>query len=431
MAKKAALKTAANIRHDKLQPYDFLPKQELFPSAPYSGWTIEQILSAIDSHDQGNFQFSELLYHAMTKQARIGAALDKRAHFIRNFPFHLELDKDAPIRINKMAKEWEKNYACTLSDDTLSEIIRRTVMFGFCIARHSYRVEFDQIVPVIDVWSQSSCYYNQMDRKFYVSSKQGEMLKVDGDPWIVFSTGGMRPWLNGAIRKLAFPFFMLINAQYRWTEFNDVEAEAFKYVTGPVQTRIQDEAGKLVSKISLSRAGDTVFLPEGYDFKLLASQGRGSVHKTFSDLIDQCNKDISIVLLGNNLVQEISGGSHAAATAAFDGLYDLAKADASMLHPLYSDTSRLWIEKNFTPERYGEMSLTQFKPRPVWDVRKPDDQKEIALTAASYSASFSQFLQSAGPEIIQSLPIDWVEQAKRCGIAIKQEDISSKVTQNE
>jgi hypothetical protein len=80
-----------------------------------------------------------------------------------------------------MAKEWEKNYACTLSDDTLSEIIRRTVMFGFCIARHSYRVEFDQIVPVIDVWSQSSCYYNQMDRKFYVSSKQGEMLKVDGD----------------------------------------------------------------------------------------------------------------------------------------------------------------------------------------------------------------------------------------------------------
>ena len=96
------------------------------------------------------------------------------------------------------------------------------------------------------------------------------MLKVDGDPWIVFSTGGMRPWLNGAIRKLAFPFFMLINAQYRWTEFNDVEAEAFKYLTGPVQTREQVEAGRLVSKLSLIRAGDTVFLPEGYDFKLLA-----------------------------------------------------------------------------------------------------------------------------------------------------------------
>lgn len=431
MARKSALKTAKRIAQDKLQPFDFKVIREIFPVAPSSGWTMEQILSAIDSHDQGNFQSSELLYHAMTKQPRIGAALDKRAHFIRNFPFHLEPNKEAPIRINKMAKEWEENFSVTLSDDTLAEIIRRTVMFGFCIARHSYTIECGQIIPVLEVWSHSSCYYNQLERCFYVASKEGQLLKVSGDPWVVFSTGGMRPWLNGAIRKLGFPFFLLINAEYRWADFNDTEAEAIKYITGPVQTREQIEAGKLVSQISIMRAGDTVFVPEGYDFKLLTSQGRGSAYKTFADLIDQCNKDISIVLLGNNLVQEIEGGSHAAATAAFDGLYDLAKSDASVLHPIYSATCRLWIEKNFTPEIYNEVSLLPFRPRPIWDVRKPEDQKEIALTAASYSASFSQFLQSAGPEVIKSLPIDWIEQAKKCGIAIKEEDVSSKVTQNE
>lgn len=431
MAKKRSLVSANRIANDKISRNDFISVREIQPATPYSGWSMQSIQSAIDSHDQGNFAYSELLYHAMTKQPRIGAALDKRAHFIRNFPFCLETEKDAPIRINKMAKEWEKNFNATISDDTLSEMIRRAVMFGFCIGRHTYQIVCGQIVPTIEIWSQSSCWYNHYDRKFYVTANDGEVLPVFGDPWIIFSTGGARPWLNGAIRKLAYVFFLLNNAQYSWAEFNDVEAQAIKLITSPVMTREQIEAGSLVQKASILRGGDALLLAEGYDLKMVTAQGRSGVYKSFNDLIDQCNKDIAIVLLGNNLAQEISGGSFAAASEAFSGLYDLAKSDATMLHPLYDITSRLWIEKNFTPEIYGETSLVQYRPKPIWDVRKPEDQKEIALTAASYSASFQHFLQGAGPDVVASLPIDWEEQARKCGISLKKTETSSKVTQNE
>ena len=88
-------------------------------------------------------------------------------------------------------------------------------------------------------------------------------------------------------------------------------------------------------------------------------------------------QDISIVLLGNNLVQERfpEALTQLQRLRLTDSMTS-PKADASMLHPLYSVTSEGCGSRRFHPERYGEISLAQFKPRPVWDVRKPDDQKE-------------------------------------------------------
>jgi len=431
MEGEITLDKALKLAEPKVDPHEFIILHEQEPVYPVSGWTSDQIQAAIDNHDQGNFQYTELLYHAMRKHARIGPGLETRVHGIRNFPFELEVPHTAPDRIKIETQILQRNFSEVLSEADQSEAVRRTLMFGFCIGRHTCKVVDNQIVPCIRIWTHSNCWYNLSERLFYVTTERGESAPVVGDPWIIFTTGGDRPWLNGLMRPLAMPFFISNFNFDRWDRFNDVEALAYKHISGPRLTREQQETGKLVDVVRQMFGGDTVYTPEHYNFNLVTSQGRGAAYNTFNDLIDRANKDIAIILLGNNLTQEIKAGSLAAAKSAMNAEIRLLQADVTYLgSPLYKDTLRLWIQKNFTPAFYGETSLLRYRPKPKWDVKESDDQQALAKTALDYSMAFQNFITSAGSQI-RTLPIDWSEQAKRCGLALKEMDASAKVTENE
>lgn len=425
------LKTALTLVEPKVDPREFLIVHEQLPVYPISGWDASQILSAIDSHDQGNFFYSELLYHAMKKDARIGPALNTRVQEIRNHPFRLDMLDAAPKRLKVESKILERNYSEMFSDINQTEALARTIMFGFCIARQYFKVIDNQIVPIIEIWTQSNCWYNLTDRCFYVTTEKGETVPVVGDPWIIFTTGGERPWLNGAMRELALPFFLRSFNIDKWNDFNDVEALAYKHLSGPRMTREQQETGGLVAMARQMIGGDTVYTPNEYDFKLVTSQGRGAAYKTFHDFIDMANRDIAIILLGNNLTQEVKGGSFAATQTADMALIRKTKADVTYINtPIYNTSMRLWTEKNFTPALYGEVSLVRYRPKPISDVKEPEDQQALAKTAMDYSIAFEKFATSIGP-LIGQIPIDWAEQARKCGISLKSVDNSSKVIENE
>lgn len=404
----------------RLSPYDFYHRYEMDPLFPSSGWQAKDIMMALNSHDQGNFANSELLYHAMTKEPRIGSALEQRIQLRKNFDRTIQIPKDAPPRMKQMALLFDQNYAEMVPEHAETEIMRRTIMFGFCICRQYMIVKDGMILPVIEPWTHSSCWWNIYDRNFYVTTREGDVVPVVGDPWIIFTVGGSRPWLNGAIRKLALSFFLLDHAFDRWMSFNDTEAAAIRVVHMPVMTREQIEGGAAVKAAAALRAGDTYAEPEGYEFKLVTAEGRGGAYKAFQDLIQIAHNEVSITLLWNNLTQEIKGGSLAAATQA--DVYQLraAKSDVEIFgNPLYETSCRIWVEKNFTPSLYGETTLTQYRPKFTWHVNIKADQKEIAESAQKYAAAMKDFFFSYSQFGTQSpLAIDWNEVAKRCGIPL-------------
>lgn len=408
----------------KISPLDFRTTREIVPVSPYSGWTGEAILSAIDDFDGGRFQNAELLYHAMTKEPRIGSALEQRVHLIRNFKRSVFIPKDAPERIKKMSYRLDKNFSTIFENHADSEILRRVTMFGFCIARHRYVVCDGMIIPVIVPWTHSSCEWIENERCFYVTTEDGSQVPVIGDPWITFSLGGLRPWLNGAIRKLAQPFWTINQSLDQWSRYNDTEAAALKKIRVPRMTREQREAGAAFALAASLRAGDTYLCPgpkEEFDLEFVTANSRGSAYNSFLDALAQARKEISIVLLGNNLTQDIQGGSLAAATEAFNEKTKISQSDVEFLaEPLYAHTTRLWIEKNFTPEFYGENSLIQYRPKLIWDVDTSKDEKERSESAQKYSQSIQGFFSAAeGAGILDKLDVDWEETAKRCGVILK------------
>lgn len=416
LSKKEILDT-----NKKLDPIYFSPKREITPLIPYSGWTIESIMAALQSHDAGQFANPELLYHAMMKEPFIRAAINKRVTISNNFPFSQKCPHDTPKRIQNAALQYEQDFDVVFPNDAQLEVKARTLMFGFCIARHHFVSYNNQILPVIRPWSSGSAYWNTLDRKYYVSCEDGSYVPVVGDPWILFTLGGDRPHLNGLIRSLAFPFARINQAFDRWLNFNDAEATAFKHISGYRLVRENQETGDFVRKTEEVRGGDTIYTPEGSDFNLVTSSGRGSAYNTFRDMVKDAHNEISILILGNNLTQEIESGSFAAAKSSFSEMLRMAQSDVEYLgNPIYKNTNRLWIEKNFTPAIYGESSLIKYRPKPTWEVEDSEEKKNNAEMAQKYAASVSQFLSMVqNIDGAKNIPIDFEETAKRCGIVLK------------
>lgn len=221
---------------------------------------------------------------------------------------------------------------------------------------------------------------------------------------------------------------MLSHAYDRWAAYNDTEAAAIRKIKVPALKREQDEVKKLWEVVAKLRGGDTMIVPEGYDLELLSAGGKGS-HTTFEALINNLYNSISIVILGNNLTQEIKGGSLAAAKEGNQIAMRKIKSLVNILcEPQHQTTARIWVEKNFHPHVYGESSLTQYRYRSCYDIREPEDKKQIADVALTYSQSTKNFIDAAiaAGQDLTTIGINWHEQAERCGNVLIESDEDSE-----
>lgn len=428
MARKQLKNSVITTRSENLQKNDVLggfPRiKEQIQSFPSFGWTREAIQNAILNHDQGRFQLSEQLYHAMRREPRIYAALRTRVEAHRSNSFLLKCNDRVPATVKKSIQQLEDNFDMVISKQTISEILSRIVMFGFCIARHElvYNESIGQLIPTIVPWSASYCYYNYTERAFHVVADTIGDVAVIGDPWIVFTTGGDRPWLNGAMRSLGFPYWLVSQGFEGWSQFNDDEARAYKHLTVPTMKREQTETDALYKNVSMSRAGDTIITAADTTFSFVSPTGRAGAYKTYQDLATMAYDTISIVLLANNLVQEIRGGSFAAATAANGLAREVSESDTENVErPINQDTLRLWVDINFTPSAYGLATVQSFKPSAELAINNVDNEEIKAKTAQQYSDSFQKFIAAAGPNVLQSLQIDWNDAARKAGVPLLQD----------
>lgn len=402
---------------------------EQIPSMPSFGWGKDAIQNAIMQHDQGYFFSSELLYHAMRREPRIYAALRTRVEAHRSRKFKIKVPDGSPEIVRLCAKSLESQFDTILSKQNMSEILSRMIMFGFCIARHQlvYDETAQQLMPQIVPWSHSYCYYEFSGKKFHVSSDNLGDISVNGDPWIVFSTGGERPWLNGAMRALAMPFGLLNLGFDGWANYNDDESRAYKHLSVPVLKREQTETDSLYQHVAMSRAGDTIITAADTTFDFVSPKGRAGAYKTYEDLARMQYDTISIVLLGNNLVQEVKGGSYAAATAANGLAREIIESDTENIElPINQDTLRLWTDLNFTPQVHNVETMQPFKPIAELATENVENEEIKTKSAQQYADSLQKFISSVGAEIVNTIQIDWKEAARKAGVPLLEDRMAKE-----
>lgn len=417
---KIIAKATAISKHGTMET---IPVKEMRFYSSVFGWDPDKISSALAQHDQGFFRQSETLYQGMRRIPRIEAASKTRCNFIRTLPFRIVDPEDTPPAIKDYNKFVEKNFDFIVSPNELSEIIARTIWFGFCFAKITWSGLDGRILPRLQVFTHYYLQYNYAHNQYMIvtDDNQIQFISPEDPSWLFFTSGGIRPWLNGIIRAMGHSYAMTIHAMDRWMAFNDTEATAIKVLKTPAQAREQIEKDIAMMKVAALRGGDAIPVPNGYEFDLVTTNGRGDAYKTYKDIIDKSDADAAILLLGHNLSQEVKGGSLAAAKQAGSISRELYIGDLANLLTL-SKVLKQAIYRNFNRWQFADLpsDLSQYAGKPEWcidQVKDPEINADLAVKNAQSLASFIATANTVGLDL-KALDIDWIEQAKKCGIVL-------------
>lgn len=370
-------------------------------------WNIESIRASLADHRVGNFIASGHLADSLFGDDRVQATLGSRAGGV----FSQKVAHNNRKWFPKQRRAWLRAWRRGCPQSVMNEIMRWTIIQGFCICE----VLWDQTTSpwqwTLKVWHPSFIQYRFDLRQYQVNTLDGPVAAIPGTgKWLVFTPHGhYRGWMQGAVRSISDKWFIKNLAWRDWARFNERHGL-------PIILAMIPAAGDATQKknfvASLSGMGQQaiVALPQnidgktGYDMKLLEARDRG--WESFVGTIDRCDRSIVLPILGQNLTTEVKEGSLAAARQHGDIRQDFLEFDNETLsEAIYRDIARPWAYFNYLD--------TSVAPRTGWDVSPIEDYVALADVWLKFGTG-ANFLRLAGWEIA-----DIKRQAKALGLNVR------------
>lgn len=385
-------------------------------------WSADDISSALESHERGDFSESAKLAQAMGRDDRISACRNTRIRALTGrggANFNLVASEEGDQRrAGNVRDRVDKQFFKVAPEQTLARVQGDVIDLGPSVSRiHWYQENgTGQWLPHLEPWSMEwirrdaakDCYVAQ-------TADHGEVEVRGGTgEWLVVEPSGARAEMAGAVRALAMPWFFRGNSWKDWARYCEKHGVPILAVQEPPA-----QAGDPVSKTSkdrfyaaLRRVGreGILRLPQradgkgGYGAQFLEPKSLSwPSFEAFLTRLDIC---IAVYLLGQNLSTEVSGGSFAAAIAANRIRLDYLAADAEVMSTaLRTQVWMPWGRFNFD---WWDDALA---PWPTWTTSVPEDLKAKAETLKALSDSLAGF-KDAG------LPIDFRVIGEQFGIPL-------------
>jgi hypothetical protein len=250
--------------------------------------------------------------------------------------------------------------------------------------------------PVFVRLSPEFLIYRWAENRWYYNSIAGQIPITPGDgKWILHTPGGrMTPWQHGLWRAVGQAF---IRKQHAALHKDNWEAK----LANPARVAYSPAGAGETQKDTLFRqlmawGINTVFsLPQGYEVKLIESNGRGFV--SFDTTIANCNNEMIIAIAGQTVT--VDGG------AGFQNS-DIHKSIRADLIKATADALAYTINTQGIPAfialRYGVDAITARGVCVEWDVTPPKDRNAEAtsmVTAANAISMLTAALQPYGIQV--------------------------------
>jgi phage gp29-like protein len=203
--------------------------------------------------------------------------------------------------------------------------------------------------------------------------------------WMVFKLlDNERPWMSGAIRKVAFPFLTKQYAYADWRNNSVIYGNPIRKLTTTMEAAGQIDVFSFVRDLAERiRKGAPVVLPTGFDLNQMEATQHSP--EMFKLLIDKCDVDIAISILGQNLTTEVQSGSYSAANIHKDIMLQYIQADISLLNKIVYEQ----LVKEFYEFNFGDNVQI---PRPHWNATPPEDIESLNKAAIDKMSVVKSFL---------------------------------------
>lgn len=364
-----------------------------------TGWGVAEVRRAIENLVAGLFDWPSQLMDAILGDSRVQSAMGSRTGGLLGRPVRFKLPPKYKNddRAKRCLDEWQRHWPTMASEPALSALQTSAVMLGFGLAQITWDTTGDVWLPYLGPWHSRYSYYHWIFRRFVAITQDGQVPLEPGDGhWIVHAPHGQyRGWMRGAARAIA-PWWLARNYALRdWARYSERHGMPILLAETPFgadPAQIQNYRAQLAqlgqeSVVQLPSSSDPNFGKYGLDF-LEASDNSW---EGFQRLIEQCNAEITLSLLGQNLTSEVKEGSFAAARVHADVRQAILEADARAL----SQTIYTQIARPFAAINFGDPEIA---PRAEWDVAPYEDEAQQAKTFQSFAAAIWE-MRHAGYKI--------------------------------
>lgn len=325
-------------------------------------WTPPLVRSALSALFMGRWAQAGQLIDSMLGYGRIQSVLGVRSRALQAMELMWE------GKSTNVLKALDTDFWRFFPEDSLQEL----QIYGWCAGAVLVELDWTDFegrwVPTLKTWHPSLQRYDMEKREWYVKLQSGqEMLVTPGDgKWVLFSPGGRRrPWVSALVRTLSIPFVAATYGVSDWGGYNEIHGQPMRVGVGASSAPERDA---MAADLAALGKDTSIALPPGYDVKLL--EATAATWKSFADMIEWANLEISITVLGQNLTTQVSGASLAAAQVHNQIRMDIIESDAEYMATFLHEQVLPWyVDVNF-----GGSEV----PWPRWNTTPPADEKTLS-----------------------------------------------------
>lgn len=361
-------------------------------------WSIADVKTAVLNHEAGDFYDSGLLVDYMDRNPRISGALDTRCKGVVGLPFSLEPADDSP-EAEKYRDEVQEWWWEIFPESLLSGLMRSVVGMGYAPAEMTFHPLEKRWMPGLHPWHQSNWYRNTYSNKWECYQGKGALTVVEPGrgQWVLLEAASYRSWMRGIVRCLGLDSTSRELAVTDWLRW--CEKHGMPIVKASVPTdQINTQAGKSFRSgmRTMGREGVVGIPTVGRD--LAPWDAEYLEPKTvswagFRELINHCDRDVAIGILGQTLTTDVKGGSLAAAQVHELVRQDYIRADVEVL----STTLRKQVLFFYMLYNHGPESV-KLTPWPKWDTRRPSQALDEAATIKAIGDAIEK-IKTASPRV--------------------------------
>ena len=385
-----------------------------------TSWDITGVRNALQSLVVGLFDEPSQLVESIVGDSRVQAAMESRTGAILGAPVKFKLprkykdDKDA----KKCLRAWERAWPQICAEPVLAELQQWAVHEGFGVAQLMWDTTSHGVWwPYVQVWNPRYVYYHWLYRCYVAITLDGQVPIFSGDGhWLLHAPHSeYRGWIRGAMRAIA-PWWLARNYALRdWARYS--ERNGMPWVKGktPAAGNVA-EIAQFRRDLAFLGQESIIQVPQGvddkysYDVELLEAQV-GDASTGFEKIIQMCNGEITLALMGQNLTTEVKEGSLAAARVHSDIRQQTIEADARAL----AKTIYMQIARPFAQFNFGNPDLA---PMISWDV-VPEDDFVMRSTVLKNFADAVMAFRKGGIEIKSMTAF-----AKKFGLDMRMADLA-------
>lgn len=391
-----------------------------------TGWDITAVRAAIQSLVTGNFDQPAQLVDALGGDSRVQSAMQSRVGGLLGREIRHQIP--AKYKDSALAKEcldaWVSHWPSMSNEPMLADMLHWSTLLGFWIGQILWDTTTPIWKPHLVPFHPRYTYYHWMYRRYVLITMDGQVAVEPGNSHFVLHApyGRYRGWMRGSVRAIA-PWWLARNYalrdEARYSERHGMPIGLAITPSGADAVEIQryrDQVSQLgqESVIQLPQSQDPTI--GSYDFKWLETTD-GS-YGVFQQLISQCNAEITLSVLGQNLTSEVKEGSFAAARVHADVRQAILEADGRAI----TETIYTQIARPFAALNFGDPDLA---PRSNFDIIPYEDNKANADTFAQFAIAVST-LKSAGLVVT-----DINELARQFGLSLTSGKIEGAISKEQ